>query len=109
MKPSTINHISAAILVEALMNGPASIYDISDETGVSYCTTRRYIKALRDRRCIYVAEWHEDTRGRRTVRAYKLGRKSDAPRPPMRTAAERQSAHRERARVLQAAMAAVTA
>lgn len=103
-RPTTLNHLSAALLVDALLDGPSSVYDVAAETGVSYCTTRRYIKALRDRRCIHVAEWHTDIRGRRTVRAYKLGRKHDAPRPGAKTAAQRQASHRERAKVVQQAM-----
>ncbi len=108
-RPSTLNHLTAALLVESLLNGPSSVYDVSDETGVSYCTTRRYIKALRDRRCIHVAEWHTDTRGRHTVRAYKMGRKADAARPLATTHARRQEMYRERARVVQEALARMTA
>lgn len=108
-RPSTLNHLSAAILVEALMHGPATVFDISAETGVSYITTRRYVRALHKRGCIYVAEWHEDLRGRRNVRAFTLGRKPDAPRPPKITHAARQAAYRERARVVQVAMMAIAA
>jgi predicted ArsR family transcriptional regulator len=108
-RPSTLNHLSSAIMIEALMHGPVSVVDISDETGVSYTTTRRYIATLFARGLIHVAAWHEDTRGRRTLRAYKLGKGRNAPRPAPRTHAERQSRHRERAKALQQAMQAMVA
>lgn len=97
-RPSTLNHLSAALMMRALMDGPSSVPEIAYETGISYVTVRRYVRALRDRRVIHIAAWDVDARGRRTLAAYSFGDRHDAPRPPRATAAQRQAAHRERAR-----------
>lgn len=103
-RPSTINHVSAALLVESLMEGPSTVYEIASDTGLSYTTVRRYVRALYLRRLCHVAGWDADTFGRLTLRAYKLGRAKDAIKPPAPSRAERARSQRQRTKVLAKAM-----
>lgn len=98
--PCTINHVSAAILVESLMEGPSTVPEISSDTGLSYTTVRRYVRALYLRKLCHVAGWDADTFGRMTLRAYKLGRGKDAIKPKPQSRAERARTHRQRTKAL---------
>ena len=81
--PTTINCLSCAKLLRAIADGPSTVYEIGADTGVSYQTVRKYVKALKGEKLVYIAAWTEDTNGRRTVAAYSFGDKPDAKRSPM--------------------------
>jgi hypothetical protein len=73
-------------------------------------TIMGYVRALRRQKALYVARWDEDTAGRRSVAAYKLGEKPDALREPMpRAAIKRRYLERVKMRALAAAVQGMTA
>lgn len=88
-RPSTLNHMSSAIMIRCLIEGPSSVPEIVHETGLCYCTVRKYVKALRDAKAVHVAAWDSDTNGRRTLAAYSIGTGKDVSKPPLRSRAER--------------------
>ncbi len=96
-RPTTINYLSVAELMKALMNGPATVKDLMHESGLSACTCRRYVNALRKARVIHVKLWDVDSYGKRSLASYAIGDKDDAPRAP-KSSAEREAARRERLR-----------
>jgi predicted ArsR family transcriptional regulator len=58
-----------AKLVEGLVE-ERSLSRLAEFVGVHDKTAARYLKALRDRRLVHIAEWEEDGRGRRLVPVY---------------------------------------
>jgi DNA-binding transcriptional ArsR family regulator len=104
---STINYLSAAAMLRALVDGPATTAEIVEETGVAIRTVRLYVRAMRQQRLIYVARWEADSQGRRKTAAYLFGPdKSDAPNPPResRVVIVRRYRSRVRVRTLHAAI-----
>ena len=96
-RPTTINYLSVAELMKALMNGPVTSRELAHESGLSMCTCRRYVNALRKARVIHVKLWDVDSYGKRSLASYAIGDKTDAPRNP-KSSAEREAARRERLR-----------
>ena len=96
-RPTTINYLSVAALMRALLDGPATVKDLMRESGLSACTCRRYVNALRKARVIHVKLWDVDSYGKRSLASYAIGDKDDAPRNP-KSSAEREAARRERLR-----------
>ena len=94
---TTINYLSVAALMRALLDGPATVKDLMHESGLSACTCRRYVNALRKARVIHVKLWDVDSYGKRSLASYAIGDKDDAPRAP-KSNAEREAARRERLR-----------
>ena len=79
-RPTTINYLSVAALMRALLDGPATVKDLMHESGLSACTCRRYVNALRKARVIHVKLWDVDSYGKRSLASYAIGDKDDAPR-----------------------------
>lgn len=88
MKPARPAHIAIAVMVARLVEGPATVQDIADESGLSEQSVRGYMRAMRKRRAVHVATWEHDAAGRQTRAAYRLGHKPDAVCVPPRTRAE---------------------
>lgn len=85
-------------MVAALAEGPATVQDIAEETGLTDMSVRGYIRAMRKRRVIHIARWEHDAAGRQTLAAYQLGQKRDAVRVPPRSRAEMARHYRARKR-----------
>ena len=96
-RPTTINYLSVAELMKALVNGPVTSRELAHESGLSMCTCRRYIRALHKAGVIHIKLWDVDAYGRRSMASYAIGDKTDAPRNP-KSSAEREAARRERLR-----------
>ena len=96
-RPSTINHLSVAAMMRALMDGPVTTQELVYECGLSISTCRRYLNALKKAHVIYIKLWDVDAYGRRSLASYSLGDEKDARRNP-KTPAERMAARRERLR-----------
>jgi predicted ArsR family transcriptional regulator len=96
MRPARPAHLAVAIMVSLLIEGPATVQDIADETGLTEQSVRDYMRAMRKRRAVHVAAWEHDKAGRQTRAAYRLGRKPDAARVPPRTNADRMKHYRAR-------------
>ncbi len=95
--PSRVGHLSIGLLVGALLEGPQTVYDLVEATGLCDVTIRHYVKAWRKQKLLRVAEWHLDGRNRFTLAAYTFGKVKDAARPkPRRDNATRMRAYRTR-------------
>jgi predicted ArsR family transcriptional regulator len=100
---SRIGHICIAKMIGALLHGPQTVAELSELSGLSEYTVRRYVTALRKERAVHIDSWEEDSAGRVTAAAYCLGDGTDAKRPKRpRSNAIRMRQYRERRR--QAAM-----
>lgn len=98
MRPARPAHLAVALMMARLVEGPATVRDIADETGLTEFSIRCYVRAMRRHRALHVAGWEHDAAGRQTLAAYRLGRKPDAVRVPPRTNAERMKHYRARKR-----------
>jgi predicted ArsR family transcriptional regulator len=97
-KGRTIMKMSAILqahLIKMLCDGPCTIQEIADETGLHYMTVQVYLRELYKAGAAHIAAWEKDSRGRDVVKVYALGPGNDAKRRKM-TAAERQAACRAR-------------
>lgn len=104
------NAIAWSIMVRELLAGPCTVADIVHETGMRPETVMGYVRALRRQKALYVSQWNEDTAGRRSVAAYRLGDKPDATRAPeARALIKRCYREREKMRAITAAVQGVSA
>lgn len=83
-------------MMARLVEGSATVRDLSDETGLTQFSIRCYIRAMRRHRAVHVVGWEHDAAGRQTLAAYTLGRAPDAARIPPRTNSERMKHYRAR-------------
>ena len=77
---TTINRLSVAKMMRAILDGPASVFDLMEESGLCYSTVQRFVHALRYQRVVHVARWDRDPMGRPTRACYSVGDKPDAAR-----------------------------
>lgn len=97
-------------MVRELLAGPCTVADIVHETGMRPETVMGYVRALRRQKALYVSHWVEDTAGRRTIAAYRLGDKPDAKRiPESRTVIKRRYLQRKAQRRIDAAVQGMAA
>lgn len=61
--------------------------ELADETGLRILTVRLFINELHKQKVIHIARW-ERVGVSNNVRAFKLGKNKDAPKPPRRSNAE---------------------
>lgn len=78
---SRIGHICIAKMIGALLHGPQTVAELSELSGLTEYTVRRYVKAMRKERAVHISAWDEDAAGRATAAAYSLGEGRDAKRP----------------------------
>ncbi len=92
-----LSNVSAyANTCQMLHEGPVTVFDLMRATGMHGNTLRKFVRALKLRRLIYVAVWRKDTLGRYTVAAYSWGSRPDAKRPPALTPTQRSANMRKR-------------
>jgi len=93
------NTTAYASLVEALVRGGGTVPELSETSGLALNTTRKFIRALRNRSLVKVALWKRDVWGRHTIAVYDWGSSHyDAKRPPRMTSTERSARCRMRKR-----------
>ena len=78
-KQIKVGALTFALVIEALQDGPQSVNDLVEVTGCHPGTIRGYMRALKAKRCVFIAEY-QMTQGR--APSYCLGRRADAVRPP---------------------------
>lgn len=97
------NTTAYAAVVEALEKGGGTTQEFSDSSGLALNTTRKFIRALRNRNLVRVVLWRQDTMGRYTIAVWGWGRPTyDAKRPPRMTSTERSARRRMRQREMSA-------
>lgn len=92
------NATAFAVFIEHLLDGPCTVFEFQEASGMHLNTIRKVLRILRRHKRIYVAGWDDDSMGRKTIAAWALGDKPDAKRPPRKTAAERSALMRARQR-----------
>lgn len=70
---SRINALSVAKMLKALLEGPTSIYELTDVSGLHIHTIRAYMNAMVKEKCAYVSGWEKDSRNCDNIRIFSLG------------------------------------
>jgi predicted ArsR family transcriptional regulator len=92
------NTTAYAAVVEALVRTGGTTQEFSDVSGLATNTTRKFIRALRNRGLVRVALWRQDTMGRYTIAVWGWGSAPDTKRPPRMTSTERSARRRMKKR-----------
>jgi len=92
-----INAFTQARMIRMLCDGPCTIQELADDTGLHYNTVQVYMRELHRVGAAHIAAWERDGRGRDQIKVYGLGVGKDAKRRKL-TGAERQAACRARRR-----------
>ena len=92
-----VNALSFAILVRAMYDGPKSLHQLAEITGLHLWTCRHYVKALQKQEMAYITRWDKDTMGRDATPYYTLGMGVSMPRSS-KTGGRRQRELRARQR-----------
>lgn len=85
-----------AKMIGMLLEGHVSVYDIVDETGFHRGTVDAYLRALRRECPMHRDGWQTDRWGRSTTPTWRIGRGTDAPKPPPKTRAQNMATYRAR-------------
>lgn len=97
------NTTAYAAVVEALVRTGGTAQEFSDASGLAANTTRKFIRALRNRQLVRVALWRQDTLGRYTIAVWGWGSPLyDAKRPPRMTPTQRSARQRMKKREMSA-------
>jgi len=88
-----INAIAQAQLIKALLDGVYTCMELAEITGLHYVTVLQYTRELHSAGAAYICAWEKDSRGRDSIKIYKIGEARDAQRKRM-TAAQRQAKSR---------------
>jgi len=96
IKRRRINAVSVTLMLKMLQEGPATVHDLREPTGLCLFTVRGYVLTMYREGVIRIAEWEQDSRGRYVTAAYVMGPGKDCkkPAPKNRSALNRQ--YRER-------------
>jgi predicted ArsR family transcriptional regulator len=98
--PKLDRHIAHAAalsyLIEALYESSLTADELCKLTGLGDTTVRKIIRCLRRRGVLRVDVWRNDSMGRATIAAFRLGRGPDAVRRCAKTATERSADRRAR-------------
>jgi hypothetical protein len=96
------NTTAYAAVVEALVRTGGTTQEFSDASGLATKTTRKFIRALRNRQLVRVALWRQDTMGRYTIAVWGWGSAPDTKRPPRMTPTQRSARQRMKKREMSA-------
>jgi len=97
------NTTAYASVVEILVRAGGTSQELSDTSGLATNTTRKFIRALRNRNLVRVVLWRQDTMGRYTIAVWGWGRPAyDAKRPPRMTSTQRSARRRMKKREMSA-------
>ncbi len=82
-----INALSQAQLIKAMLEGLLNCQELADETGLHYVTVLQYTRELHAAGAAHITHWEKDSRGRDSIKVYKIGIGKDAKREKMSRAA----------------------
>jgi hypothetical protein len=91
-------------MLSAMLETPCTAHELMDASGLSVQTVRLYLKALQKAHVVHIAEWTEDVRGARSIRAYMVGNELDAKKPqpkPLKEACAKYRAKMKQIKLLQ--------
>jgi transcription initiation factor IIE alpha subunit len=79
-KPVRLGALSMAKITRALLDGPCSINELKQVSGLNTNTLHAYMRALRKEGVVHICGWEKDATGRESLRVFKLGNDKDVPR-----------------------------
>ena len=79
-RPVRLGPLSVAKIMRALLDGPSTVPELQETSGLSVSTLYEYLRALRKEGVVHVSGWEKDATGRESLRVFKLGPGKDAPR-----------------------------
>jgi DNA-binding transcriptional ArsR family regulator len=79
-RPVRLGPLSVAKIMRALFDGPCTVPELQEASGLSVSTLYEYLRALRKEGVVHVCAWEKDATGRESLRVFKLGPGKDAPR-----------------------------
>jgi hypothetical protein len=106
-QPLRLNALTVGMITRALLDGPHTLYDLNELSGLGIPALRRYVAAMRHAKAAYIAQWEQDSIGRYVMPAFQIGADTkDAKRPPKERIRKRRA---RAAREAQQAMIQMTA
>lgn len=73
-----MNIVQMVTVFKALMQGPASRFDLAERTGTPPKTVGKLLTELKNQKMIYVIDYTNETDGRNRVKLYTFGDGEDA-------------------------------
>lgn len=106
---SRVSHLSFAIAMKEMMDGPVTMYDIEEATGWTLTTCSLLLRACEKKKVCHISAWEPDKLGRDTTAVFSLGTGTKA-RKRKQSSAQRGKSYRDRLKMktLQAATAGAT-
>ena len=83
-----INAMSYAKLVAALIQCPATVQELADETGLHHLTVSIHVRALYKEGVVRIGGWDHDSMGRQQIKVWAWGKGEDAPKRAPQTNAQ---------------------
>jgi hypothetical protein len=81
MPKTRLNHDAFGRILQELIEGPCTVAELVDITGLHFITMQRLTHTLYKMKVIHVAAWEKDCKNRWSIRAYALGHGKDKPKP----------------------------
>ena len=88
-----INALAQAQLIKLLFDGVYTCHELAEQTGLHYVTVLQYTRELHAVKAVHICAWEKDSRGRDSIKIYKIGEARDAQRKRM-TVAQRKAKSR---------------
>lgn len=89
MNKHIANSTAWAIFIQALATDGGTLQELADESGMSYYTISKVLRALHKRKAVHIKSWERDIAGRYMVRLWALGQAKDAKRPARKSSLQR--------------------
>lgn len=94
-----VNALTQAKLIEAMLDGVYTCYELADITGLHYATVLHYARELHRAKAAHIRQWEKDSRGRDAIKIYQIGRGKDAKREKL-TDNERKTRWRQKQKAI---------
>lgn len=97
-KITRVNHLTTALLLRELYDGPCTVEELREATGLKPATIRDLIKQLIKQRLVHIAGRVPNVRGEMRVLQFQWAPDKPHKSPPRKTTAQRSREARERRR-----------
>jgi hypothetical protein len=92
-----LSWLSNAILIRCLLDGPHTLYELVEETGLALDTVRGYVRALRNQKLVVIVGYLPARNGALVTVQYQWKPNAkDAPKPEAVSPRERAGRYRQR-------------
>jgi hypothetical protein len=94
-KIKKVNQEVYALVFKAFLEGPCSITELEDISGMHRVTLQSLMRVLKRHKVVYISAWEKDRLGRDCSAVFTLGKGRNIPKQ-RKTPAERQADYRSR-------------